>query len=368
MPNEDSLSTKLTDGQLKELLDTYLKEGIPVADPWINRHRARVQKTKADLFNVDHLKSATDEELAPDLIEHYRWAVRVPLYYRSIEQNVDKVRAGLLYLLESEDSLQTRVDQVIDENGRYKVFGIAKSFWSTFFQPLDPAGNPRWNDKAERALDNLGMRYWKAGDSPGQVYVAVQRAQLALAALRDDLDLFILDNFMHYVTVQEGKNIIDRWLGQVEPTLPVDEMSERMTIERIRGAASQQGIHSELERVLSLAEALQLHPVQQTTGSVPFALPARWKYKTVFRLGTHQKGSGGVAILFPFYTWDIPRNRVLETLRWELLERLAHSRLDEGGAEKDLRLAFTAGNVDIFVAAICTIYAEVVRDLKHTST
>lgn len=144
-------------------------------------------------------------------------------------------------------------------------------------------------------------------------------------------------------------------------------MSERMTIERIRDTARQQGVQRELERVLSLAEALQLHPLQQT-GSVSFLLPARWKYKPVFRLGIHRKGSGGVAILFPFYTWDIPRNRVLETLRREILEGLAHSRVDEGGAEKDVRLAFTASNVDIYVAAICTIYPEVTRDLKHTST
>lgn len=145
-------------------------------------------------------------------------------------------------------------------------------------------------------------------------------------------------------------------------------MNEKMTLDRIRDAARQQGVQRELERLLSLAKALELHPFQQTTRSVPFLLPARWKYKTVFRLGTHQKGSGGVAILFPFWTWDIPRNRVLETLRWELLEGLGPSRVDEGSAEKDLRLAFSAGNVDIFMAAICTIYAEVVRDLKHTST
>lgn len=145
-------------------------------------------------------------------------------------------------------------------------------------------------------------------------------------------------------------------------------MSEKITVETIRDAARQQGVQSELERVLSLAEALQLHPVEQTTGSVPFQLPAVWKYRPVFRLGIHPKGSGGVAILFPFWTWDIPRNRVLETLRREMLESLADSRVDRGNAEKDLRLAFSASNIDIYVAAICTIYAEVVRDLKHTST
>jgi len=33
-----------------------------------------------------------------------------------------------------------------------------------------------------------------------------------------------------------------------------------------------------------------------------------------------------------------------------------------------VRLAFRASHLDIYVAAICTIYAEVIRDLKHTST
>jgi len=212
MPNEDSLSTKLTDGQLTELLDTYLKGGIPEADPWINRHRARVQKTKADLFNVEHLKSTTEEELTRDLLEHYGSVVRRQMYRRSIEDNVDKLRAGLLYLLESEDSLQAKVDEILDKNGRYKVHGIGKAFWSTLLQVLDPSRNPHWNPKAEQALENLGMRNWKRGDSPGQIYLAVQEAQLALCALREDLDLFLVDHFMHYVTVMEGKATIDGWL------------------------------------------------------------------------------------------------------------------------------------------------------------
>jgi len=144
-------------------------------------------------------------------------------------------------------------------------------------------------------------------------------------------------------------------------------MSEKITIEIIRDAARQQGVETELERILSLAKALQLHPVQRTR-SVSFLLPARWDYKPVFRLGIHGKGSGGVQISFPFYRRDIPRNRVLETLRREILESLADSRVDKGKAEKDLRLAFSASNPDIYVAAICTIYAEVVRDFKHAST
>jgi len=144
-------------------------------------------------------------------------------------------------------------------------------------------------------------------------------------------------------------------------------MSEKMTIEIIRDAARQHGVQSELERILSLAKALELHPLQQP-GNVSFRLAARWKGKHLFRLGIHRKGSGGVQISFPFYRRDIPRNRVLETLRREILESLADSRVDKGKAEKDLRLAFSASNLDIYVAAICTIYAEVVRDLKHTST
>lgn len=219
MPNEDSLSTKLTNEQLRKLLDIYLKEGIPESQwEWINRHRARVQQTKEDLFNVELLKRATDEELRRDLIEYYGSVVRRPMYRRSIEQNVDKFRAGLLYLLESEDSLQTKVDEVLDQNGRYRVVGISKAFWSTFFQPLDPSQNPRWNPKAELGLENLGMRYWSSGDSPGQVYAALQRAQLALVGLREDLDLFLIDHFMHYVTVEDGKDILDEWLGVEGPS------------------------------------------------------------------------------------------------------------------------------------------------------
>lgn len=142
------------------------------------------------------------------------------------------------------------------------------------------------------------------------------------------------------------------------------QMKKIMTRERVRNEAKRLGLAGKVDRILTFAEqVLQLQPVEETPVTVPFRLRLRGERKTVFRLGMDYRGSGQLTICFPFYSWQVPDDRVLEALRTELLA--AQPRLDKGGAEQDIRLALSKSNTDEMIAAICTVYCEVRRYLRY---
>jgi len=143
------------------------------------------------------------------------------------------------------------------------------------------------------------------------------------------------------------------------------EVKEIVTRDLVRKKTKGLGLAEEVERILTLAEVLELQPLERTPSSVPFRLTVGANSKTIFRVDPDHEGSGEVAVLFPFWTWEVPFNRVLETLRRELLEDLEESRIDKGSAEEDIRLALTKSNTNRIIAAICTIYSEVRRDLRY---
>ena len=140
-------------------------------------------------------------------------------------------------------------------------------------------------------------------------------------------------------------------------------MREIMTRERIRRAAEDVGLEEEVDRILTLGDqVLRLEPVERTSVTVPFRLKVGGERVTIFRIGPDYEATGRPGISFPFWSWPVPRNRVLETLRNELLETVP--RLDKGAAEEDVRLAITKSSIDELIAAICTIYSEVRRELR----
>jgi hypothetical protein len=143
-----------------------------------------------------------------------------------------------------------------------------------------------------------------------------------------------------------------------------DSVEKVMTRERVWRAAKALGLEAEVERILVLAEKiLHLQPVQKTPTTISYRLVlGSQAATTVFRIGPDYEGSGQTGVTFPFYTWPVPRNRVLEALRWELLANL--TRLDKGGAEQDVRVAIEKETIDEILAAICTVYAEMRRELR----
>jgi hypothetical protein len=137
-------------------------------------------------------------------------------------------------------------------------------------------------------------------------------------------------------------------------------MEEIMTRDRLRREVDSQGLGHEIDRILTLAErVLKLKLDQEHTATVGFQLRLRGGYKTVFRIASNFEHTGHAGINFPFDTWPVPENRILEGLRRELLGTVP--RLDKGGAEWNVRLAITPDTIDDLIDAICIIHSELRR-------
>jgi len=137
-------------------------------------------------------------------------------------------------------------------------------------------------------------------------------------------------------------------------------MKEIMTRDRLRREVESQGLQQEIDRLFTLAErVLQLKPDEKDTVTVGFRLRRGGTYKTVFRIGSNMEHTERAGINFPFDTWPVPENRILEGLRRELLGTVP--RLDKGSAVRNLRLAITPDTIDDLIDAICIIHSELRR-------
>jgi len=140
-------------------------------------------------------------------------------------------------------------------------------------------------------------------------------------------------------------------------------MKEIMTREKVRRAAEDLGLGQEVDRLFTLAErVLQLKPDEKDTVTVGFRLRRGRTYKTVFRIGPDCEHTGRACINFPFDTWPVPQNRILEGLRRELVDTVP--RLDKGRALRNLRLAITRDTIDDLIDAICIIHSELRRTAR----
>lgn len=102
-----SLSTWLTDDQLRELLDGYFA-GAYHEDDWPAQLQALVERARQEAFNLEALEMLSDEILVERLLSIYRAIVRVPMYYKAVARHPPYLRAALRYLLEEEPKLSNR--------------------------------------------------------------------------------------------------------------------------------------------------------------------------------------------------------------------------------------------------------------------
>lgn len=213
----------LTDDQLKELVDEYYA-GDFHKDEHVAKRQSQVKQTQDQLLNPDVFYSLSDEEFIERTLDIYRSIVRVPMYYKAIENHPQEVRAAVRYLIESDDDIVEKVENLRNKDGKHYRKGLGKTFWSLLIMAQNPAENPYWNNKTERALKALGMDYWSSGATPGEKYEAVIKAYEELMDLHPDADVLTLDHFMHYVTEMEGRKILQEWKGK-DTSLP-DESDE----------------------------------------------------------------------------------------------------------------------------------------------
>ena len=214
-----ALSNWLTDEQLKTLLKRYFDGGFSEEDKFVEESKAWNQRIQGELLNIEIFDSLPLDEFLKRAEEIYRKVVTVPMFYKTFANHPEEIHAAFRYLLHSEDDLGKKVSAVLDKDGPHRIGGLGISYWSVIIRAMDPENYARWTQKTEKALSDLGMDYWQKGDTAGEKYLAITKASLALRDLADypEADLYTIDHFMHYVTVLEGKEILDQWKNPESP-------------------------------------------------------------------------------------------------------------------------------------------------------
>lgn len=181
--------------QLVELLRDF-KRDLPKWGEagWIEKFSGIVSRIRKDLFEA----SPDSAETAEIAVEIYKAAVQVPLYWKAIPDNREKMNEAIRFL-GSDADITDKVSSVIDNDGRYFISGLGAAFWSLFFMAYDPKKYFLWNRKTENALVSLGLI--PPGLSGAEAYVAMSNAMVFLSQLGAEFSVCELDAFMHYVSI-----------------------------------------------------------------------------------------------------------------------------------------------------------------------
>ena len=147
-----SLSTWLTDDQLRELFDRYFA-GVHPQDEWAGQLQTLVEQVQQEILNLETLDLLPDEALVERLLSIYRAIARivcVPMYYKAITAYPGRVRAVLRYLLESDDDLWTKVDALMTSGGAFTL---------SLSNPTQGSCVPGWNPEGKKGWPGLPICY-----------------------------------------------------------------------------------------------------------------------------------------------------------------------------------------------------------------
>jgi len=156
--------------QLIELLQDF-KRDLPKWGEagWIEKFSGIVSRIRKDLFD----SSPDSAETAEIAVEIYKAAVQVPLYWKAIPENREKLTEAIRFL-GSDADIKEKVPAVLESGGRFYISGLGTAFWSLFFMAYDPKKFFLWNRKTENALLSLGLI--PLGLSGSEFYEAMSNA------------------------------------------------------------------------------------------------------------------------------------------------------------------------------------------------
>ena len=170
--------------------------------------------TKKKIFNqlCGTLNSGKHEWIQPEIIEKMSYEDLKEHYLEYFnsgtgeKQNLiaikrdqiirnEKFRESLLYLLNEDVDIKTRIDELMDIKNDKHIDGMSRALITAFLMDFKPDKYCLWNGKTEsgfKALDWENL-YKKRGDSTGDVYIKVLGLLERLKTLGSDLGLNFLD-------------------------------------------------------------------------------------------------------------------------------------------------------------------------------
>lgn len=194
-PDSRSIDPWISREQLIELLQNF-KRDLPKWGEagWILKFSGIVSRIRKSLFEA----SPDSAETAEIAVEIYKAAVQVPLYWKAIPENREKLNEAIRFL-GSDADIKEKVSAVLDSDGRFYISGLGTAFWSLFFMAYDTKKYFLWNRKTESALLSMGLI--PPGLSGAEFYEAMSNAMVFLDNLGIEFGVCELDAFMHYASI-----------------------------------------------------------------------------------------------------------------------------------------------------------------------
>lgn len=193
---------RLTDDQVVTLIDRFVtndKSGV-------REQRLTDHDKWKKWIDPARLASITDTDLRAYFVEYFnrgagRYSV-IAIYRDRIIGSVELFRQTLSFLLDEKVSVEERLDDVLDRNGKHHIEGLGKQLATSFLTDLDPMRYPTWNNKVDMGLNALGrMPQFGKSETPGGRYLKISTELAALRQLRSQLSFIELDHLFHIVSV-----------------------------------------------------------------------------------------------------------------------------------------------------------------------
>ncbi|MBI2137178.1 DUF1016 family protein [Candidatus Woesearchaeota archaeon] len=196
---------KLSDEQIQKLLEWFVN--LSETNKNLSQNRKKSQEENHKWLQPDVIENISDENLETKFLEYFNaGGGRQHLYaiYRDrIIRDKKRFREVILFLLNENVDIKSRLDEIL--SGTYRIEGFGKAILTSFLMDFKPDKYCLWNHKSEMGFSVLGWQVYENKDSRGVAYLKVLEALQKLRDLKPEFNLTFgdVDLFLHTISAEE---------------------------------------------------------------------------------------------------------------------------------------------------------------------
>lgn len=197
----------LSDEQIQKLIEWFVTSSEN-RRKW-SEHRRKALEENHKWIQLHVIQKMTDEELETKFLEYYKSGGG----RQSLNQiNRDRIirdkkrfRETILYLLDEGISIEKRVDQILDVDGKYHIERFGKAILTSFLMDFNPNKYCLWNNKTDMGFSVIGQRVYESKDSWSIAYLKILDALQRLRDIKPEFSLTYddVDMFLHTISAED---------------------------------------------------------------------------------------------------------------------------------------------------------------------
>ncbi|MEL7672022.1 DUF3578 domain-containing protein [Methanobacterium sp.] len=207
----------LNDDQIKELLRWFVNSSETYKN-WM-QERIGCERFNHQWIQPELIKEMSNEDLRKHYLDYFNNGTGKKQKLIAIPRDriiqSEKFRDSLLYLLNEEIDIKTRINELLYSNNEKHIDGMGKALITAFLMDFKPDKYCLWNGKTEMGLNALEWAnlFYQRGDTSGDVYIKIMNLFKKLKDIDPELNLTYLgiDLFLHTISAtEEGEKILEK--------------------------------------------------------------------------------------------------------------------------------------------------------------